>query len=235
VREIAARLYAHHRIPASARWRSQLERPADVERFLGLGGSCPIEFRPIAGWQCWTSPLAADPGAYKLYVSPQPDALPQTVAAVVGAARYGARAMKIGGDMYGLLRPDKCVIYFATFESLADAAQRLDRALAGLPVHGVPFTATLGSSGLLSWGIDGLGPGLQTSLPMSWRQWVTLRIARAIAVAKRETSIDVDADAVWSFILQRLALDGVDARTWSPTNVLHRRAGSSSRSSGKIR
>ena len=142
------------------------------------------------------------------------------MAAVVGAARYGARALKIGGDIYGLLRPDKLVIYFETFEALAHAAQRLSGELANIPAHGVPFTAALGSSELLSWGLDGLGLDARTSLPMSWRQWVTLRVAAALAVAKRETPID--EDAVGAFVHRRLALDGVDARTWTPLDALRR-------------
>ncbi len=222
VREVAARLYAHHRIPANARWRALLACPADVERFLGIQARCAIEFQRMAGWYSWISTLGAASCRYKLYVSPQPDALRETLAAVVGASRYGARALKIGGDLHGLLRPDKLVVYFSTFESLAQAAQRLSQKLADVPAHGVPFTALIGSSGLLSWGIDGFSEDGGSATPMSWRQWLTLRLAATLVIAQRHPP--VDEDAVWAFVRQKIAHDGVDVRTWSPLGSLCRSA-----------
>jgi hypothetical protein len=98
VLELATRLYTYNRMPASPRWRNQLGSPNDVERFLGIGRSCRLGFSLRGDWYCWVSSHIADDAtscAYKLYVSPLPSALRETVAiitAVADTARANAQA-----------------------------------------------------------------------------------------------------------------------------------------------
>ena len=76
------------------------------------------------------------------------------LAAVVAAV--GAPGFKVGAGAGGLLRPDKIVAYFETFERLAAAADALTERLAGVAAHGVPFTSEIAAGGQLSWGVEGL-------------------------------------------------------------------------------
>ena len=76
----------------------------------------------------------------------------------------------------------------------------------------VPFTASIDSEGLLSWGMD--PPRFEQVLAgqryQSWRQWLTGRIA-VYTLAAGEGGADVQ-----SFVRSRIELDGIDSTTWSP-------------------
>jgi hypothetical protein len=145
-----------------------------------------------------------------------PSALPDALA-ISGEVLHELRAptFKVGGDVHGLLRPDKLVAYFAGFDQLAEAADRLSARLAGLPAHGVPFTAEVSSDGLLSWGVD---PPRQdqrlTSSGQSWRLWVVGRLAAALLAARSAAT----AHEPWRYALDRIGLDGVDPWTWVPSS-----------------
>jgi hypothetical protein len=124
---------------------------------------------------------------------------------------------KIGSDVHGLLRPDKIVLYFTTAAALRRCADYLLSALRETPAHGVPFSAAVDSTGILSSGID---PPQSDKLlswreSESWRLWTTNRLAvyllTARATADRHTRIPPHG-----FARRRLELDGVDTRTWSP-------------------
>jgi hypothetical protein len=123
---------------------------------------------------------------------------------------------KVGLDVYGLLRPDKMVAYFDTIEQLQVTTELLTSKLAGCPAHGVPFTAEITGDGLLSWGID--PPHDLQALSWlereSWRLWLTNRLATALLAAKSAQSTTI---APWEFALGRIALEGVDIATWTPT------------------
>jgi hypothetical protein len=130
------------------------------------------------------------------------------------AARSTAFHYKIGGDAYGLLRPDKIVVHFYELESLHAAAKELAAKLNGCKAHGVPFTAQLIADGLISWGTD---PAMDDrSNPWvereSWRGRICTRLASSLAVAKASPSSGISPK---DFALQRLRLDGIDTETWS--------------------
>jgi hypothetical protein len=128
----------------------------------------------------------------------------------------GAQAFKVGNDVYGLLRPDKFVAYFADFDRLIEAAARILSALNDCPAHGVPFTGDLGGDGLLSWGTDPAAgqPGLPWEDRGSWRLWVAGHLAAALVAARRREGIQP-----WRFALARLAVAGVDPDTWTPMGM----------------
>jgi hypothetical protein len=230
---LSARLYTYNRVPLSPRWKRLLPDRESVARWLGVDSKGAL--RPMLeerwervhlsaqseGWFQWSSPAKrvmngdAEVG-YKLYVSPAPDATQEAFKAVVEClAHSDAYHFKVGDDAYGLLRPDKIVIYFRTFASLQQTGQEIAARLSDCPSQGVPFTAALDYSKLLSWGID---PPRQDGVLAwqereSWRLWITNRIAIAMIAARESQNGRL---APWRFALERLRLDAIDTDTWTP-------------------
>nr|ACI04488.1 hypothetical protein [uncultured bacterium RM57] len=230
---LSARLYAYNRVPLSPRWKRLLPNREAVARWLGIesGGA----LRPLLeerwdrvrvtaqseGWFQWTSPekrASSEAGetGYKLYVSPMPDHTPDAFKAVVEClADSDAYHFKVGDDAYGLLRPDKIVIYFRSFAALEETGRRIAARLVDCPAQGVPFAAALDGSDLLSWGVD---PPRQSGVLAwqereSWRLWITNRVAVAMVAAKQSQNARL---APWRFALERLRLDAIDTDTWTP-------------------
>jgi hypothetical protein len=181
-------------------------------------------------WLCWSAAErweSADGtrGTCKLYVSPAPAAIPEAFAATVAAATaHQALAFKAGAGPYGLLRPDKLVIYFRHRDHLYAAAAALTDALAGAPAHGVPFTAGITPDGMISWAADppahaGVIGGAASE---SWRSWLTTQLAAAL-IAGRTTGPHApdQADPV-RFALRRAAALRIDPKTWIPADTVWR-------------
>jgi hypothetical protein len=224
-------LYGYHRLPLTPR-RARWFPPG--EALLELLGAAPGS--PLRGildhhwtapggpaaevWLSWSRrwPPAALEGSEpvtKLYVSPSPEALRETFAGLLETLpRTRALSFKIGSGAAGVLRPDKLVVYFAGEEDLVSGAEALARRLAGVPPHGVPFSAEIAGDGLLSWGLD--PPPRERLLPWqpreSWRQWVTRRLAAALLTGRRCG----EGRPAWRFALERLRLEGVDVERWTP-------------------
>jgi hypothetical protein len=232
---LSFRLYGYNRRPLTPRWQRRLAGAAAVEAWLGVapgGANRPrldAAWRPSppsAAWLSWRSRRAetapADGGAtWKLYVSPAPEALAETFGAVLDAlAAARAPQFKVGAGAAGLLRPDKIVAYFPSFERLAAAAEAMTSRLAGVAAQGVPFTSEIGGDGLLSWGMDPpQTPAQSWNGPMSWRLWLTHRLARAL-ISARQSPDHSSAAEPWRFALERLRLEGVDTATWTPAASL---------------
>jgi hypothetical protein len=232
---LSERLYAYNREPLSPYWKTTLRDEHDAEEFLGIrDSSCRdlldrhwIRAPPSAnngGWLAWQSRRFA-PGdslggrkiACKLYISPKTSHLPEAFPSMLAAlGRSRAHHFKAGKDANGLLRPDKIVAYFASYEDLIESADLLKTALAGCPAQGVPFTAELTDDGLLSWGVDPevAGQVLPWLGTESWRLWVTNRLAVALIAARSEDSAKMEP---WQFALRRIQYEGVDTQSWSPT------------------
>lgn len=239
---ISNRLYGYNRRPLTPAWKRRLAGPSAVPELLGISVGGPNRRRldsfwasvgPSDWWLSWSSRAGEALGGgsaptYKLYVSPVPEALPESFGAVLEAfAAARAPQFKVGADAWGLLRADKIVAYFPTFERLAEASEAIAARLAGIPAQGVPFTSEIGGDGLLSWGVD--PPRDDSPLGReSWRLWLTHRLARAILSARiaketaRETARETGAEGVepWRFALERLRLEGVDTETWTPGATL---------------
>jgi hypothetical protein len=233
---LAARLYMYNRMPASPGWRRLLPDQAAVERHLGIrnGATARLLERGwrrlpagggAQGWMSWQpsqrTPHGDDsPTTYKLYVSPACSELRAGFEATAEATALSrAFHWKVGNDVYGLLRPDKIVVYFREFADLQDTAARILERLERCPAHGVPFTAELAGAGLLSWGID--PPTEQHSVPWlereSWRLRISNRLATALLLAKASAPTGISA---WRFAMDRLRLEGIDTETWTPTRAL---------------
>ncbi|MBV7329547.1 hypothetical protein KFU94_15130 [Chloroflexi bacterium TSY] len=243
--KLSARLYFYNRWPASPYWHSAFSTPNAVANHLKItstDSSQSILERnwsrvspppPYDGWLTWASRTMPsrsqnnDVGVCKLYISPEcrhiRDAFHTTVEVLTDSA---ASRFKIGKDIYGLLRPDKIVAYFGSFEEMEATAHQLAHKLEDCPAHGVPFTVEIAGDGLLSWGVDPprkeQGPNWYG--PESWRLWITNRLATSMLAAKQSRTTPLKTDEVtpiepWQFALERLRLEGVDTETWTPANM----------------
>ena len=230
---LSMRLYNYNRVPASPRWWRLLPDQAAVERHLGIQNSdgkltnwSRIDQGPNkTPWLAWQShrrrpDQSHSAAAYKLYVSPACSALREAFQAVLAVADSSAAYhFKVGSDVYGLLRPDKIVLYFNHFAELQETADQLMQRLSNCPVHGVPFTAELDGGGLLSWGVD--PPAEKQTVPwleqQSWRLWIANRLATALLVARNSSNRDLPP---WRFAMERLRLEGVETDTWTPSRTL---------------
>jgi len=227
--QLSTRLYCYNRVPLSSYWWHKFPTTASVAAYLDLPRyttarqwmEVPSE-TSARGWFAWSArhtELHASHVIYKLYISPAcshiQDAFHTTMRALSDSE---AVHCKMGNDVYGLLRPDKFVVYFTTLQACQEMASLLMQKLAGLPAHGVPFSSEIGGDGLLSWGID--PPTRERTFGEqygeSWRLWVTNRLAAALLNAKSAQFPSVEP---WQFALGRLQLDDVNTETWTPPQL----------------
>jgi hypothetical protein len=225
---LSFRLYGYNRRPLTPRWQKLLSGREAVQAHLGIapgGANRKLLDRtwrsahPSEPWLSWRSQTAEPSGdargaSWKLYVSPAPEALAEGFGAILEAlAAARAGQFKVGAGAAGLLRPDKIVAYFPSFERLEEAARAMEPRLTGAAAQGVPFTSEIAGDGLLSWGMD---PPTTERDPWgsreSWRLWLTHRLARAL-IAARSSGEEVEP---WRFAVERLRLEGVDPETWTP-------------------
>lgn len=240
---LSFRLYGYNRRPLTPRWQRLLGSAEAVREHLGIGRGGPNrkildrvweDRLPSEAWLSWRA-RAAEPSSsregvtWKLYVSPAPEALAASFGEILEAlAAARTPQFKIGADASGLLRPDKIVAYFPSFERLAGAADAIASRLGGIPSQGVPFTSEIGSEigceGLLSWGADPPAddPHRHRGGGESWRLWLTHRLAQALLGARAAGNGGMEP---WRFALVRLRLEGVDTETWTPGALLWRDAG----------
>lgn len=234
---LAMALYHYNHVPLSPFWRARFAGPDAILAHVGAGRA-PLRAildrdwrmsEDRSAWLSWTSLLAPLPagqagGTYKLYVSPRPERMREAFAALVRVLSAVPATFKMGNNAAGLLRPDKLVAYFATREELDEAAAMMRRELAGCEPHGVPFTAAVDESGLLSWGLD--PPDSERRLSWlqrrSWRLWIAQRLGGALGMAKAEHR--APAVEPWRFALARVQHLGVDVGSWTPQETLWSRA-----------
>ncbi len=235
--KLSIRLYLYGRQPLTPEWKYRLSTSNKIDEYLGINSTGTIKSilnqNWITGvssqhndiWLRWKSRNSQrvhqkSGPTYKLYISPTCEFIGeafQTAVKVITTLRVPY--FKVGGDVYGLLRPDKLVVYFWDFDELQEASDKLFHNLSGCPTHGVPFTAEIAGGGLLSWGID---PPLDHHLPewqqqQSWRLWITNHLAANIIAAKAAPSDGIEP---WQFAMDRLQLDGVDTQSWAPTQTI---------------
>jgi hypothetical protein len=229
--ELADRLYHYNTLPRSPEWLRRCPDDAAASEFLTpTSGSTETHSVIVGPWRVWDTSrpeLLRDRGiapTYKLYISVTPSSSRTATTALLETLgrRDGPFSCKLGQDMASVLRPDRLVAYFNAPASLRATAERLKHRLIGMPAHGVPFTAPLEPTGVLSWGVDfaytgELGSHLRER---SWRGWVTSRLATALVNADRSGAVDRVA-----FALDRVALDGVQIGSWTPSSALLRRHG----------
>lgn len=235
---LSSRLYNYNRAPLSPSWKRTLTDAAAIDQYLGIRQERVRELLdrewstlsdPVLseGWLAWQSRRFGSSTSFgkptrigcKLYISPRTDYLPKcfpTILAVLSRCRV--HHFKIGKGIHGLLRPDKMVAYFSSYEDLVATAEQLKKELDGCPAQGVPFTAELAGDGLLSWGVDPSAQG--QVLPWigreSWRLWVANKLAVALIATSTEDTSHLEP---WHFALRRLQLEGVDTESWTPAGT----------------
>lgn len=227
VGEIATRLYLYNRAPCSAPLQRKF---ADDSQLLSYLYSDTATARDLeshwkrdvkqGSWLMWEGNGPLTQLAFKLYISPDVEHLPEMFRAAVAAfVRVKCTHFKVGRTAFGLLRPDKFVAYFSNLEQLQEAAEMVRASAAAISAQGVPFTGAIDYNGLVSWGMD--PPRFEQVLPwqehQSWRQWVAERIAVYTLAAKESK-----AESVPDFVLQRVRLDGIDPANWSPNLAIWR-------------
>ena len=220
---VAHKLYGYNRRPMTAALRRRLPDRAACLAFLGLaagGMADPIQRSwsqnaDNTSWLVFTRRQEARPRSdqsCKLYVGlafeELADCLPDVAAML---AKGDALQFKIGGDLSGLVRPDKLVAYFPNRDSLRATAQELLPVVADRRTHAVPFTAEIAPDGALSWGVDPANGWLGDR--MSWRQWICEKLAGALCAAREASDADVPP---WQFALERLRTEGVDTSSFMP-------------------
>jgi hypothetical protein len=222
-------LYRYNRIPLSPFWKHRFATAEAILAHLGADRGAVRALlerdwiaaqRPaFAMWSSkQSSKRAENEVTYKLYISPRPERIRDAFETVVRVlSTFPGTPFKIGNSATGLLRPDKFVAYFKTRERLGEAAAVLQRELAGCEAQGVPFTAALDESGLLSWGVDppDSDRALQWLQRESWRYWVLKRLGSALAVARGSRS--AAAVEPWRFAVERARRHGVDVGKWTPS------------------
>jgi hypothetical protein len=234
--QLAQKLYAFGRLPCTSAIRRRFATDADLLSFLcaeegvadhlSSGWNANANADGQSPWLWWGSFGASPHLGHKLYVSAQIEAIPRVFALALRALkRTGCTQFKIGRRAEGMCRPDKMVAYFSSLDELRECAARIESDLGRSDVspclaHGVPFAAGIDAAGFLAWGMD--PPELTNAAELrdvqSWRQWIAARVAIAILSAKAS----VRGDDLVAFVLQRIALEGIDPQTWSPNLALWR-------------
>jgi hypothetical protein len=239
VAALARRLYGYNRLPLTPTNAAPALPTTDFARLgldaHGVAATLDRDWTCTSSgtdneWLCWSATerwesTDATRGTSKLYVSPAPSAVRDAFAATVAAATaHDALAFKVGAGHYGLLRPDKLVIYFRHREQLYAAAAALTDALAGAPAHGVPFTAAITADGMLSWAADppahaGLVGAIATE---SWRSWLTTQLATALIAGRTTDDHGSGSANAVRFALHRAVALRIDPSTWAPADTVWR-------------
>lgn len=221
---LTARLYGYGRVPLSGQWSRMYAGPQAVldllpERTLAARWAAST-IGAAPDWLVWTSTtwLARCELPYKLYVSPHPAELPDALGPIVEAlTASGAPRFKIGASAFGLLRPDKVVVYLADASQTARVAAAVAGAVRGARPHGVPFSAALTSDGLLSWGGDPPAAAAPVGRRAeSWRLSVCRRLAEQLVAAQR---VGWQGARAADVALARLSLDEVDVASFAPSRL----------------
>jgi hypothetical protein len=227
---LANKLYAYNTVPLFFMPANALNTFKEVEEFLRIGKNGPLDRELLKNWNkhepdqkynwiSWSRKQnrrhdARLKSTYKIYISPVleelPDVFEKAVRVLSGSDAF---SFKIGMNREGLLRPDKFVVYFTELDHLIAAADRLGPILKEHKAQGVPFTASLDDSGMLSWGTDNATDELMKNREGgSWRAIVTEKLAASISLSKTEK---LSPEESVDFVLKKMMLEGVDPTTWT--------------------
>lgn len=227
---LASKLYAYNTMPLFFMPANALGTWEEVEEFLGIGKNNRMnrellenwnkhEPNPDYRWISWSRKHSRrrdtrPHSIYKIYISPVLEELPEVFEKTISVlTKSQAFSFKIGMNREGLLRPDKFVAYFTEMGHLLAAAEMLAPVLKKHKAQGVPFTASLDETGMLSWGMDSTTDETTKNREGgSWRAIVTEKLAASITLSKTERL--PPAESV-DFVLKKMMLEGVDTMTWT--------------------
>ncbi len=229
--DLSILLYNFNCIPMYRTWRERFPGEDDILRFLGLRedhtwpgmppdisprrpkeGSSTDKLAYYENWISWkfTRGRERDKLNYKVYLSPVPADLPRVFElAREEIVRRDVCFMKVGRRRNNLLRPDKLVVYFQDYREASDFAGGMVDRTAGYTAQGVPFSYQIDRDNpLVSMGVD---PPRRMSENISWRLYVTNKLAMAVHGARREEAGDIDG-----YIRDYMRIAGVDSGSWGP-------------------
>ncbi len=179
----------------------------------------PIVSNKSTYWLSWkpqkvaVADIGSDACTFKLYISPHIDdyyaVFYEVIKALTGANVY---CFKTGNNYHGISRPDKFVVYFDNFEDLKSSAEKIYNQTKSFSAQGVPFTAPIFDTLMLSWGID---PPSRKKDPVSWRIWITKELAAGIIEGKKML-----VTKPWQYALQQIKQKGFKTETWEPDETL---------------
>ena len=215
---LTTRLYGFNRLPLAPKLLASLPQERHLREFV-LSGAPALtgqwrsrRFEQRSGWLSWIrrDGSSRSPSiAHKLYISPLPEAILDTLRTVAPLlTESDCVAFKLGVTPSFLARPDKLVAYFADREAMLGVAHEATLRLGGVPAHGAPFTFPVDADSLVSYGFDPPhGPDELTS----WRIWLCSELAQAMVDAGPEDGV--------SAAQARLIALGIDPLTWqAPEN-----------------
>lgn len=235
---LAARLYTFNRRPPTPAFFRKAPTAQAVRRLLRLDSAPPAvrgEWKeetkappedttaPSQGDRYWLVFRPRDPAypanraassGHKIYVSPRPTRVPAVFDTMTEAiSPEHVYRFKVARQPWGLLRPDKFVLYLRDESAFRQTAAVLTDAFADHSGQGVPFAGRLGDGELLSWGKDPSGEAFKAGWrdSGSWRVGITNILAQAIVDAQRWGLASPD-----TYALVRVRLEGVDPHTWTP-------------------
>ncbi len=226
---LAQKLYSYNTIPIpldmrSKHWEHHSIFPAsplytDAEKLLRTRWVPETVRDGTNYWLSWRPEKKAVHGirpggfTFKLYISPHIDdylpVLSETIKILTASNAY---CFKTGSNYHGILRPDKLVVYFDNLEELKNTAGRINNSTSNFLAQGVPFSAPIFDTLMLSWGID---PPAGKKDAVSWRSWITRELATGIIEGKRKL-----VGEPWQYALQYIRSKGFKTDTWEPDEML---------------
>lgn len=229
LKELYQKLYAYHTTPIplnqrSSRWDHSSVFPENSP-YAGAARLLKNHWTPVTNnkgtdyWLSWkpkksaTAGMRADACMFKLYISPQvDDYFPVLFRVIEALTTSNVYCFKTGSNYHGISRPDKLIVYFADFDNLRRVAEKIHSGTANFSAQGVPFSAPISDTLMLSWGID---PPARKKEPVSWRVWITKELASGIVEGKKML-----ADEPWQYALRRVQAKGFNIETWEPDQKL---------------
>ncbi len=232
-RDISFLLYDFNRLPLSRRWLNRFPDQKSVTGFFDLDQNdtwpgMPPEIKTSSSgqegshrerfhrfWRYWRRRDRKRPRSelsYKVYLSFKPLELAGIFREVREIAfDAGAYAIKLPRVLTGLLRPDKLIVYFTDYLSASEFAGRMILQTVDNTPHGTPFTFQLDpeNSGI-TLGVD---PPRERSERLSWRLYLTAKLALAIQGARRDHTGDY-----LDYIYTHMRTIGVDSKNWRPAS-----------------
>jgi hypothetical protein len=230
--DISLLLYNFNRVPLNRQWRQRLPDETAIAKYLNLkqDGSwpgmpqnvraLPTRFdengQPAVSDVFWRHWRLARPSAnkgtstYKVYFSPLPQDLRDVFRLVRRAVpSSGAHAMKIGRIVAAILRPDKFIVYFTTYQQALAFAREMARSLATYDGQGTPFSYQVDPRcSIVSLGVD---PPWRNGDISSWRLYITNKLALGIQGAHRNR-----AKKPLEYVYTYMQMMDVDSHQWCP-------------------
>jgi hypothetical protein len=216
---LAQRLYAFNSLPA-VRSEAQ-DHAADFAACTGVDVNDPS---PHMGGFAWTLERdsgwlyfrrgASRGGRFKVYLCPKSQDIHKVIPTFAEVLGRNGGVFKMAFPRDFLVRPDKIIAYFPTFQELQQGLSAMVGLTREARVQAVPFSAPVPKMPLLSWGVD--PPSRSMRKARSWRSWLTVQVAECVqGIPAAKTSIEA-----LDHLKAALQLRDIDPVSWLPLQQL---------------